>query len=656
MCYVTMPGKTYPGRSSQHRHLELKIPRFTLVISILLATPLIVIAVLALVLALVLENPETYRDQITRSIKASTGYDLTIGGQLSWRYWPPIALNIRDLAIKMPGDDSPLASLERASIDLNLLPLLTGAQTISVQGLSLHGLMLHPVIDKKGRANWPQPDETAATRAAIMASDSGGGIEKSSPLFAFNIDGIEITDVTLNYLNEATGEHYILEISSLLTGPLQLGKPVTLEIEAQARDMVNEIRTITSIRGAITFDENLDKLSFKDLSVSNQVHLPDMDPVVITMTFDGGLDIAKNSLQLQLNGTLDDSAIKGSLELNYAETTRLAFDLTLDAINISHYLKSDGEAGTSPHASDGDPNAAIGAAQPPEDSILIPAAHLSAYDVQGRLRVDVLDYDIYTFSDLDLNLRNDNGKFHAEATLNGYDGHLSVEVDASWKKEVQTTLSIMLKQMDMSKLTDFAWITGELNVNSELSFQGTMLSDAMETLDGTNQFRIENGTLDITPLKQLAKTIDSLRGKQSSISEWPNKMPFEQLKGLHEIRHGTRGNQSIDFMFENIRIIGKGGFDYFANHLQYDITIKLSAAEDSTYKVSPALAKFQWPLHCEGAMDASPVDLCFPDRKSIETLVKDIAQQELQRKGRKELDRIIDKGKLKNLLKGLFKR
>lgn len=625
--------------------------RFAVVVAIVLATPLILIAVLSVILALILASPETYRDQITTSVEASTGYNLTIGGQLSWRYWPPIALEVTDVVIKKPGDDSPLANLEYASIDLDLLPLITGSQTISVRGLSLQGLALRPAIDKDGYANWKQSDETPSIPTAIIATDSAAETEKSPSRFALNIDGIDITDVSVDYMDEASGEHYILEITSLVTGPVQYHKPVTLEIEAQARDVVTGIRAITSIQGAFVFDENLDRLGFTDLSLSNSIHLPDMAPVVMVMALSGELDIAKQNLEVLLNVTLDDSTITGSFEITSADVTRLAFDLTVDTINVSHYLASDVVVQTQQSTTPAAPNkVAIKSVTPTQridDVKLIPVERLSAYDVQGNLSIGTLDYDTYSFSDLTFNIQNSNGKFHTNATFQGHDGHVSIEVDSFWKNEIRTSASIKLKKMDMSKLTESEWITGKVDANSELTFQGTMLSDAMETLDGTNQFTIENGTLDITPVKQLATTIDLLRGKQSSISQWPDKMPFEQLKGHYNIHQGTRENQSFDFTLENIQANGKGGFDYFANHLQYDIAIKLSETENSEYSVSPALANIRWPVHCEGAMDASPADLCFPNSKSIETLVKDIAKQELKRKGKK---------KLKDLLKGIFRR
>ncbi|MCZ6502121.1 MAG: AsmA family protein, partial [Gammaproteobacteria bacterium] len=325
------------------------MPRFAVVVAIVLATPLILTAVLLLILVLILESAETYRDQITTSVKASTGYNLTIGGQLSWRYWPPIALDVSDVVINLPGDGSKLASLENGSIDLDLLPLLTGDQTISVQALSLQGLMLHPMIDKDGHGNWEVSDETSSTTAAI-APDSATEAEKSPSRFALNIDGIDIRDVTVDYQDEASGEHYILEITSLVTGSVQYGQPVMLEIEAQARDVVNQIRTVASIQGVIVFDENLDKLGFMDLSLSNSVHTPDMEPVVLAMTFSGELDIAKKNLEVQLAGTLDDSTITGSLEVTSDDSTRLTFDLSIDAINASRYLKT-GEVADTQHAS-----------------------------------------------------------------------------------------------------------------------------------------------------------------------------------------------------------------------------------------------------------------------------------------------------------------
>ena len=72
-------------------------------------------------------------------------------------------------------------------------------------------------------------------------------------------------------------------------------------------------------------------------------------------------------------------------------------------------------------------------------------------------------------------------------------------------------------------------------------------------------------------------------------------------------------------------------------------------------------AGLRWPLHCEGAMDASPVDLCLPNMKGVQSLVADLLKQEVQRQG---TEKIVEKlqeqlppdmqDKAKSLLKGLF--
>ena len=76
----------------------------------------------------------------------------------------------------------------------------------------------------------------------------------------------------------------------------------------------------------------------------------------------------------------------------------------------------------------------------------------------------------------------------------------------------------------------------------------------------------------------------------------------------------------------------------------------------SLFSVKPPLAGLRWPLHCAGAMDASPATLCLPNRKATQALVADIIKQELKRQGQEKLKARLPElqDKAKELLKGLF--
>jgi hypothetical protein len=82
---------------------------------------------------------------------------------------------------------------------------------------------------------------------------------------------------------------------------------------------------------------------------------------------------------------------------------------------------------------------------------------------------------------------------------------------------------------------------------------------------------------------------------------------------------------------------------------------------DSQFSVQPPLAGLRWPLHCAGAMDASPVKLCLPDTKGVTRMVTDLLKQEVKRQGTEKLKEKLGEQipadvqeKAKSLLKGLF--
>ena len=100
--------------------------RILAILAFILTIPILFIALLMVILS----RPESYRDEITASVKTATGYELLIKGDISWRYWPPIALEVEDVSLGIPGENTTLMTLENAAIDLDLLPLITGSRTI----------------------------------------------------------------------------------------------------------------------------------------------------------------------------------------------------------------------------------------------------------------------------------------------------------------------------------------------------------------------------------------------------------------------------------------------------------------------------------------------------------------------------------------------
>ena len=189
-----------------------------------------------------------------------------------------------------------------------------------------------------------------------------------------------------------------------------------------------------------------------------------------------------------------------------------------------------------------------------------------------------------------------------------------------------------------------------------------MVSPINNNLTGQSRFNVKDGSLDVRPLKSVAQTVHMLRGKTSSISEWPDIMPFNHMVGQHVFQQGTRTGQILNAEIENLSITALGGLDLQAETLDYDVTAMFKQTETGAFKVSKQMTGIRWPLSCSGRINAAPGELCFGKDGAIQDLVTDIIAQDVKRRGNEKLDKLIEekvpdeyKDIANDLLKNIFK-
>ncbi len=574
-----------------------------------------------------------------------------IEGDLGWTYWPPVSLNLEKIILGDPV--APLARFDTVSLSVDLYSLLVQS-TVAVQGLRITGLYLSPAIDADGINNWEPEQTQPSSPAATSTDDTDTAVAESS--FKLDIDSINLNDIQLEYRDGLTDSHYSLTIPSFTTGRIRYGEPVDIRTTFLAVDAGDGSRAEGTLRTSVTFDSALTTFRFSELQVSPKLTLPDQKPQSFTLSFDGELKLEQDYSRLDLSGQFDKSNVTGWLAADERSArVKLAFDLVISSLDMDEYAEATPvETGSSGGTPPTDQVSTL--PQTPDDEI-IPLFFLREYDIQGRSRIGQLHYDGYQFANALINTVNQDGRLQAGVEMQGYGGTLNLQLISLWKKAPGNTLTITIKQLDLTELAGIEAVTGHLSQTSKLTFKGSKISDVSRSLDGTSTFSVIDGTLDVRPIKNIAATIDSLRGKQSRVAVWPDRMPFNELRGEHHFNQGTL-TQAMSFAVEHLSGTGTGGFDYLDNRLNYDFRINLGENVDSDFKVGPALANIRWPLHCEGAMDAGIATLCRPDKKGIQTLVTDVAKQELKRKGEKELNKLIEEKvpeQLKDVLKGLFK-
>jgi AsmA protein len=687
---------------------------------IFIAAIILVPALLFGSIVMLLDNPDYYQEELSSIVKAETGFDLTVNGEIKWRYWPLIAINVTGVELRPAGAQEALMTLNSVAVDLKLLPLIFGAE-LAIDGLSIDGLAVNAIVDAAGKGNWEVAGDSAEIEDTAEDGDSSN--------VQIDIAGIDISNANISYAELATASHYVILINSLSTGAVRYNEPTRIDFDIIVEDKPAQMRSMINGGGNISFDAAFSQYQFKQLMINTQTSMPDMGDLPASITLNGSADLQAGILTLansdftiadikgstslnvtdingaptlqgklkitpfaikplmaslkldpivtnnpdalssfgltaDISGTmpllgltnliaqLDSSSITGSLTADTGDKIKAGFNLAIDQVNLSDYL--------SPEIAPTEPAAAAVAAI---DSEALPIELLNTYELDGKLSIGQINYDAYRLNNFVTTIVNRQQKLAVSTTMNGYDGQISLNFDAttptSGKAAGTTKLSI--KGLNITKLTDFEWITGSLDLNSQTNFTGKMLSEILDTLNGDNRFTINNGTLDVSPMKSATAMIDSLRGKTSSVASWPDKMPFESLNGNLALNAGIEANQQLQIQLETMLIGGTGGIDYWNNQLVYDIGITLQESSTSQFSVKPPLAGLRWPLHCEGAMDASPVELCLPNLKGVQKLVTDMLTQEVQRQGTEKIvEKLQDQlspeiqDKAKNLLKGLF--
>ncbi len=195
---------------------------FSILVGALLA--LIVIAVLLVVL---LVDPNDYRDEIAQRVQDATGRELTIEGELSMSVFPWVAIEVgRTRLGNAEGfGDEPFASFERASLSVKLLPLLFRRE-VSVGTAELESLRVNLAIDANGRSNWQ--DISERMEAAEQLEEQAAEDDEGAQVSGFAVGSIAIADAQLVYDNAQLGERYELTGLNLKTGSVDAGEPVDL--------------------------------------------------------------------------------------------------------------------------------------------------------------------------------------------------------------------------------------------------------------------------------------------------------------------------------------------------------------------------------------------------------------------------------------------
>jgi uncharacterized protein involved in outer membrane biogenesis len=177
-------------------------------------TALVVLGIVALLVAAAYVAlvrafpPERLAALLAARVKAETGRDFRIGGDVSFRLWPTLAVVANDVAFGNAewGSRPDMVTLRRAAFAVALRPLLSGE--VHVLAVDIDGADVLLESDRSGRSNWIL-EARAATQPPAAASAPAAA---PGPL---QLDGIALSDTHVTYRDGRSGTSRTIAIESL---------------------------------------------------------------------------------------------------------------------------------------------------------------------------------------------------------------------------------------------------------------------------------------------------------------------------------------------------------------------------------------------------------------------------------------------------------
>ncbi len=300
----------------------------------------VALAILAVIGAFVLVkmvNPNQFKPQVIAAVNQATGRTLTLGGNLSWEFYPILGVHIGNAALSNPAGFSQLtfASMDGADLSLNIGDLFD--HKITVTRLTVNGLQL-ALIQNAKQNNWTFPAVTEASSSTAATSAS----------MAFAIQKVVLNNASINYDNSQTHSHYEVDNLNFSTDNFNLNQ--TFPITADGNFVVNQdLSGSFKVDASIQYDSSQNILTFRKLALQTDAQYINNagKPLNISLTLSDQMrldlnqqTLTVNKIQLTLNQVLNGA---GSFQLSNFKNPVYSGALTVPTFSLKALLKSLGK-------------------------------------------------------------------------------------------------------------------------------------------------------------------------------------------------------------------------------------------------------------------------------------------------------------------------
>jgi len=635
-------------------------------------------------------DPNDFREDISTSVRNQTGRELTIDGEISLDVFPWLAIEVGKTSLgNAPGyGDEPMASFERASFSVRLMPVILRREIV-IGAADIESLRLNLQVDAHGNDNWSDLVAEESNDANDDAPGSAGGI---------NINSIEIVNAMISYTDAGSGDVVVIDEANLRIGRLTddgSAVPVDAELnfDVQPAGLVGTVRLKTSM----AFDAGAGRLQLDDVSIDGSVEGVASIPTGIKVTTDGVLVSMKRSeiavepidlalLDMRITAALQpfsyaddltiraqvavaefsprsvmhlfdvespktvDPAVLSSASLNAdVEFTPTVIELTKVSLKLDD--STFGGTLSVPRAAAGfykfdltgdaiDLNrymepATAGGGSAESAPVEIPTDLIASLNARGKFELDAATLGNIVFENLSVGVNSGGGRmriFPIASNLFGgsYKGDVRIDVSGT---TTQLSMNENVEGVDLARLAKAMFdqdnVTGTISGAFKLAGTGRDLMAIQRDLSGDMSLQLNDGTYEGTDIwYELRRARAVLKGEQAPQPVLPARTAFSTVRVSGVVTDGVMNSDDLFAELPYMQISGGGKVDLAAATVDYRLTARVlerpEFLRDATPEELDEFTEAVIPLRITGPIASPSV------RPDVEKLLRQRVEDEIE--------------------------
>jgi len=599
---------------------------------------LIALAVLALGAAMAIVDGQFVKTRLEAAMKEKNR-TLKIDGVPQVKLFPVAGLALGKTSLSEPGSDKLFLSLDSVEVAVRVLPLLSGE--VAIETLKLSGLKANVVRRRDGTMNFADlagkgGKKSAEGKAPPNLRIAEVNVEKVQLAWRDEATGQELNVAELNLKTgrldgqtpgdlslsaRISGKKPEVDLRAQAAGALRfnLGKAefafdkfgaqlkgrfdqdaVAVEFSAPKVEVTPDRASGSEVKGSIQIkgpQRNIDaKLVIAAMEgTATALAIPkislDLDAAVAGISAKAKIDVAikanlaKQDLQADVSGKLDDSALKAKVELTNFAPLKANFDASFDRLNLDRYMPQQKEA----RADD-----------------RVDLAVLKGKTVSGKIAIGALTVKRIKLENVKAEIKLDAGKLEvAPYTANLYGGTLAstlaMDADGNKIRAKETVQNVALGALLHDALQKDV-LDGRGNATLDVQTAGGTVTALKRALAGSAKIEMKDGAIKGINLAESVRNAKAALGGKQTKADATQKTDFSEMSASFKIANGVAHNDDLKAVSPLLRIGGAGNLDIGNNTIDYLAKATLVAGIVVPVKLSGALDNPGWHVDYSGLL------------------------------------------------------